>query len=670
MNDNYNTISELHGINEHESARSIDDPGAEFRRGRQKLLYQFQWISAIVLLPLVGWGLYRMYQRGQVLGSLLISLSYIGLLIGVGLMGFAKRKEARLQEASMVYAALFVGVVFVGAVGELFTYGWEWNSRLLLLACVVFAAIFINRRASLVTLALASVFLGTFVMGKQMGYFATAGVYFEFDLLLSGWVLFVLCGGGIVTALGYLLPQAFSQMQRAVQRVAMLAQEREAIDERMHTLQIANLSFQRRAMYLEASIQVSHAFSTVFEVQSLLEQAVNLITDNFGFYHTGIFLLDEAGEWAVLRAASSAGGRKMLAREHKLHRGEDSMVGWVMQHREPRIAENVGEDAVHFVNPDLPATRSEVSLPLIVFGKLIGVLDVQSTEENAFDEDDVRSLMGLTGQLAVAINNAQRLSEEAALLEATSPFYRLARQLAATRTAREIYAAILETVRNFNPTRAFILRSGGEHTDIYATDTFSLSVDIVAEMLRGTVNFIDPEFQSPAQRESVFEYATALIAFSRTLSAPLLLDDPEILFNEDLLLANDASLPNDVLDTHKEAIVHLIEQSESRSIALVPIPVVAGIQTLLVVSYDSPHKFSGMEEQLYQVLADLAEVALERVQLVRSAQRRLNEERWMREFTEQMMRVPTLPAVVEQATKSLQTLVNADGVLITLLPGE
>jgi signal transduction histidine kinase len=180
---------------------------------------------------------------------------------------------------------------------------------------------------------------------------------------------------------------------------------------RRRALQEANYMLQRRAMQLEASAKVGQVITSIFEMEDLLRQTVELVSNHFGFYHAGIFLLDEAGEWAVLQEATGRPGAQMKARGHRLAVGETSMVGWTALHRQPRIALDVGEDAVHFDNPLLPHTRSEMTLPLLVGDRVLGVLNVQSTEEAVFDEADVRVLQSMADQVAVAIENARRLAK-------------------------------------------------------------------------------------------------------------------------------------------------------------------------------------------------------------------------------------------------------------------
>jgi GAF domain-containing protein len=161
----------------------------------------------------------------------------------------------------------------------------------------------------------------------------------------------------------------------------------------------------------------------------LLPNTTKLVSEQFGFYHTGIFLLDEAREFAILTAANSLGGTRMLARGHRLPLDSNSIVGFAASHAEPRIALDVGADSVYFNNPDLPETRSEMALPLRTSGQVIGVLDVQSREKNAFVPEDISVLATLADQIAVAIENARLHDESAqALAESRSTFDRYVRQ--------------------------------------------------------------------------------------------------------------------------------------------------------------------------------------------------------------------------------------------------
>ncbi len=179
----------------------------------------------------------------------------------------------------------------------------------------------------------------------------------------------------------------------------------------------------RRAEQIRAAADVGSAAARLRNLDALFAQVARLISQRFGFYHVGIFLLDERGEYAVLRASNSEGGQRMLARGHRLRVGQVGIVGQVTQTGQPRIALDVGEDAAFFKNPDLPETRSELCLPLIVAGKVIGALDVQSTEEAAFTSEDVAALQIMADQIAIAFDNARLLQESQAALESARRAY-------------------------------------------------------------------------------------------------------------------------------------------------------------------------------------------------------------------------------------------------------
>ena len=165
----------------------------------------------------------------------------------------------------------------------------------------------------------------------------------------------------------------------------------------------------RQAEQLKSVAEVGKSVSQLVNLDDILSSTVDLIRDRFGFYHVSIFLLDEAREWAVVRASTGDVGKIMVERPHQLKVGGQSIVGYVTGCGEPRIALDVGEDAVHFNNPLLPKTHSEMALPLISAGKMIGALDVQSIEVDAFNQSDVDTLQVMADQLTAALENARLL---------------------------------------------------------------------------------------------------------------------------------------------------------------------------------------------------------------------------------------------------------------------
>ncbi|MFT3894803.1 MAG: GAF domain-containing protein [Anaerolineales bacterium] len=212
------------------------------------------------------------------------------------------------------------------------------------------------------------------------------------------------------------LAEAFNNMAGEIKRLIgdleqRVAERTKDLEGRTLELESANRRIQTRAAQFEALTQVTQTITSVRDLQALLPIVTRVISEKFGFYHVGIFLLDEVGQFAILSAANSEGGQKMLERKHRLRVGEEGIVGYATSTGKPRIAMDVGTDAVFFTNPELPDTHSEMALPLISKNIIVGALDVQSIKVGAFTEEDVQMLSLLADQVSFAIENA-RLFEE------------------------------------------------------------------------------------------------------------------------------------------------------------------------------------------------------------------------------------------------------------------
>jgi GAF domain-containing protein/HAMP domain-containing protein len=164
---------------------------------------------------------------------------------------------------------------------------------------------------------------------------------------------------------------------------------------------------QKQANRLRVAAEVARDATTSQDLDELLNRSAQLVLDRFGFYHTGVFLIDPQREYAVLRASPTEAGQEMLRREHRLRIGQVGIVGYTAATGQPRIALDTDQDVVYFNNPLLPNTRSEMALPLTVNNQIIGVLDVQSEQPEAFSQEDIAALQIMADQLALAIQRTQ-----------------------------------------------------------------------------------------------------------------------------------------------------------------------------------------------------------------------------------------------------------------------
>ena len=187
------------------------------------------------------------------------------------------------------------------------------------------------------------------------------------------------------------------QLSSTVERNKYLLQQ----NERMFSM------LERRHKLLETAARVGQMVTSILDMDDLLKHTVNIICSEFNFYYSGIFLVSEDGQWAVLRAGYAAAGRKMMAENYRLPVDEKSMIGRSIFQQQAQMALDAAGEESRFKNPFLPNTRSEVALPLIVDSRALGALTVQSDQLNAFSEEDVTSLQAMAEQVAIALNNAQ-----------------------------------------------------------------------------------------------------------------------------------------------------------------------------------------------------------------------------------------------------------------------
>jgi GAF domain-containing protein/HAMP domain-containing protein len=198
-----------------------------------------------------------------------------------------------------------------------------------------------------------------------------------------------------------------SRLQAALQNLDHRTKE---LEQQTVQLELTSQQNEKRANQLQTMAEIARYISMEKDLNKLLPLITQTVSEQFGLYHVGVFLLDEVGKFATLFAANSAGGKSMLARGHRLKVGEQGIVGYAAQSGKPRIALNVEDDIIYFNNPDLPLTRSEMALPLKIENRVIGVLDIQSTDINAFS-GDIEALATLADQISHAIENARLFNQ-------------------------------------------------------------------------------------------------------------------------------------------------------------------------------------------------------------------------------------------------------------------
>jgi GAF domain-containing protein len=344
-----------------------------------------------------------------------------------------------------------------------------------------------------------------------------------------------------------------------------------------------------RTEQLRASAEVGRVAASILNPDQLLSDIVNLITDRLGYYYAAIFTLDRTGTYLILREATGDAGRVLKERGHRLRVGIDSMVGYTVMRREARVTQSAGQDDVRFANPLLPDTQSEVALPLIAGNEVLGALDVQSRQGNAFDENVIAALQAMASQIATALQNAQSFHQLQQTLDYTTRQYELGRRLFAARNVQEAYQAL---------------------GDVYSILS---NIDRISLMLitDRDINDEATEFELAAEWDVLGGAQLGIGLRYRADAvplAPLVAPDEMIVISD----ATDARLP---LVTRER-----LERAEAQAVILCPVMIRDIYAGFTAVVAAQPRDFSDSEIRLLRSMAEQLGVVLTNLQLTSDMQ--------------------------------------------------
>ena len=248
-------------------------------------------------------------------------------------------------------------------------------------------------------------------------------------------------------------------------RATSIARSRQQVEE----------SLERRALQLETASQVSRKVTAILDVDQLLAQVVRLIRDQFGYYHVHLFLVDGHSNEIVLRECSGQADEPLMARGLRLKIGEQGITGSVAQTGQFVLCNDVVQESRYYPHELLPQTRAELAIPLRIGEVVVGVLDVQSGQRDAFLEDDVTVLQILGDQIAIAIENANLFWETQRQFEAMQALHDISLEITSHLENQQVLVAILKHA-------AQLLSAQGSTLTIYDPDQDILQTVAVFNM--------------------------------------------------------------------------------------------------------------------------------------------------------------------------------------------
>lgn len=343
---------------------------------------------------------------------------------------------------------------------------------------------------------------------------------------------------------------------------------------------------ERRARQLQTVAQVSRKVAAILDLDQLLNQVVELIRDRFGYYHVQIFLVAQGTGRAYFRASTGHNLNQMWLRRGRFVRiGVEGIIGWVAQHGQPLLANDVSQETRYF--PDdprlLPDTRAELAVPLMVEDRVLGVLDVQARELNAFSSEDLFILATLADQIAVAVEDArlyQEAKDEAAI---SSSLLDVANAIARPYRVSDL----ANTVASLTPSLA-----GVDRCTVLIWDRDQAAYEVLASQCQPSSRGVQPVETGLRVTASEFPLLDQVCRERR----PLWVEDVSA---GDLVPAE------------------IVKRYGTQAILAVPLIVQDEVLGALVVDeVDGPHIFSSRQVEMVRGVASQLAVAIESARLV------------------------------------------------------
>jgi GAF domain-containing protein len=331
-------------------------------------------------------------------------IAYVGTYLLLVLVTFARL-------AYRVKAGFFLFLIYAIGVSGLLVTGIWGDVRVFFLALIVMtgllfspAAVRIAAVVSLITIGLA----GALILTGQ--YHITSQDVAPGDLAtwLTGIASLIALSFIIIWSLQLFQEEFARAQQDSEQSVQALKSERAQLEDRVF---IRTQELEARTRGLRTTAQIARQIADIQDVPTLLAEIVQLASDQLGFYHVAIYLLDDEGKTAFLQAASSETGQQMLERGHRVQTGERNAIAYVIENRKPYRLLGIATSKSSMPHPDFPLTRSEMALPLTVRGKTIGVIDFHSDKAQDFSDEDADMLETMADQLSASIDNVRLLNE-------------------------------------------------------------------------------------------------------------------------------------------------------------------------------------------------------------------------------------------------------------------
>ena len=367
----------------------------DYKNWREQFIVTILRIASVLGIALIAVS----FPNATIADRILFPSLYLALLIITIL---------QVNYSVRAFALLFL--VFTVGVNSILSWGPWLDGSAFFIAFIALSALLFDQRVDIIAL-LVSIF--TFVLIailQQLGLYQFRAADVPVTALID-WVSCTIDFSIISIILIIAINQFKNEFAHVIQDMQntfkTLATERTQLEERIRE---RTNELEARAIQLRSSASVSRTIAEIQDISELMESTTKLVSDQFGYYHAGLYLLDERKKTAFLQAASSAIGKQIIGQGFRIEPDRLNLISLVVEHNRPYITSDV--DDVNFVrDTNFPLTRSRMILPLTVRNDVIGVLDMHSDQAQSFNTQDAEVLQTLADLVAISIDNVRLINE-------------------------------------------------------------------------------------------------------------------------------------------------------------------------------------------------------------------------------------------------------------------
>jgi len=379
---------------QHSKQEEFDPSSLNYKGWRENFILTILRITSVLGVAVIS----ASFPTATIADRILFPTLYVILLVVT---------IVRVKYSVRAFALLFM--VFTVGVNSILAWGPWLDGNVFFIAFTVLSALLFDQRVDIIALLTS---ISTFILIatlQQLGIYQFQSSSVPFTTLID-WVSYTINFAVISIILIIAVNQFKGEFAHVVQDMQntfkALTTERAQLENRVHE---RTDELETRARQLRSSAVISRTIAEMQDISELMEATTKLTTDKFGYYHVGLYLLDDRKKTAFLQAASSATGKQLIGQGFRIEPDRLNLINLVVENKRPYIT---ADDDINFTRDgNFPRTRSRMILPLTVRNNVIGILDMHSDQPSSFNTQDTEVLQTLADLVAISVDNVRLINE-------------------------------------------------------------------------------------------------------------------------------------------------------------------------------------------------------------------------------------------------------------------